>query len=163
MIALRVIFLVIHIISAGLWISEEFASVIIARLMRSQRGKPSELAFGRVNLALNSTFGPIAGMGILITGLGLTAVDGYSILGIGGYTPTWLFVKQLVYIGLMVFVTVYLQPTGKRLKESFESATEGGIASDETRALAHRIWMLGRIHTLLVLVNIILAVWKPTI
>ncbi len=163
MVALRVVFLVVHIISAGLWISEEFASVIIARLMRSQRGKPSELAFARVNLALNSTFGPIAGMGILVTGLGLTAVDGYSILDIGGYTPTWLFVKQLVYIGLMILVTVYLQPTGKRLKRSFEALTEDGIATDEVRALGSRIWMLGRIHTLLVLVNIILAVWKPTV
>jgi hypothetical protein len=35
--------------------------------------------------------------------------------------------------------------------------------TDEARELVSRMWMLVTIHTLIVLVNVILAVWKPAI
>lgn len=161
--AVRNILLIIHIIAAGLWIAEEFINLVMRRLIATNRGKPAELTLANATLVLNGTFGPLASMGILITGIGMTLNNGWVLLGIGGFTPGWLVVKQVVYIVLIVFVMVALRPQSDKLAAAFKAATSDGSMSDEARGLVSRMWILGTIHTLIVLVNIILAVWKPAI
>lgn len=161
--AVRNILLIIHIISAGLWITEEFISFIMRRLIAANRDKPAELTLANATLVINGTFGPLASMGILLTGIGMTLNNGWVLLGIGGFTPGWLFVKQVIYIVLIVFVMVVLRPQSEKLAAAFKAATSDGSMIDEARELGSRMWTLGTIHSLIVLVNIILAVWKPAI
>ncbi len=95
--------------------------------------------------------------------IGMTLNNGWVLLGIGGFTPGWLFVKQVIYIVLTVFVMVALRPQSTKLAVAFQSAASDGSMTDEARELVSRMWMLVTIHTLIVLVNVILAVWKPAI
>lgn len=157
----RVILLIIHIISAGAWISEEVVGRIMKRLMDTQKGKPAELTLAKATLTLLSSIGPIASMGILITGIGMTLNNGWVLFGIGGFTPTWLFIKQIIYVALIVIVMGFVRPNAERLQKAFDVSTAGGVLTDEARGLLPQTWLLGDIHTLLVLINIILAVWKP--
>jgi hypothetical protein len=161
--AVRNIVLMIHIIAAGLWIAQEFINFVLRRLIATNRGKPAEVTLANAALVMNGTFGQTASLGILLTGIGMTLNNGWVLLGIGGFTPGWLFVKQVVYIVLTVFVMVTLRPESAKLAAAFKAATSDGSMTDEARGLVSRMWMLVTIHTLVVLVNIILAVWKPAI
>lgn len=58
---------------------------------------------------------------------------------------------------------VALRPQSTKLAVAFQAATSDGSMTDEARELVSRMWMLVTIHTLIVLVNVILAVWKPAI
>lgn len=159
----RNILLIIHIIAAGLWIAEEFISFIMRRLIAANEGKPAELTLVNATMVLNGTFGPLASLGILLTGIGMTLNNGWVLLGIGGFTPGWLFVKQVIYIALIVFVMVVLRPQSDKLAVAFKAATSDSSMTAEARRLGSRMWTLGTIHTLIVLVNIVLAVWKPAV
>jgi hypothetical protein len=160
---LRVILLVIHIIAAGGWISAAAAEFIFGRLIKANEGKPSEVTLMRATVQYLGTVGSIAGPVVLLTGLGLTWVYRWSLLGIGGFTPTWLIIKQVIYIGLLFIVFVWIQPTSKRLAQAFTAAdNDAPTATSEMRSLFERIMRMSNLHNLLVLTNIILAVWKPT-
>jgi hypothetical protein len=162
--SLRIILLVIHIIAAGLWISGAAAEFFLGRMIKANRGKPTELTLMSATVQYLGVAGSLAGITVLLTGLGLTWVDGLGILGIGGsVTPTWLFIKQVIYIILLVIVFAGLQPVAVRLSKQFAQAASGSqTVTPETYAIYDRFRMIATLHNLLVLVNIILAVWKPT-
>jgi hypothetical protein len=160
--AVRIVLLIIHISAAGMWISEEVIGLILKRLINKNKGQAAELTLASAALTIFKSFGPLASMGILITGIGMTLTNGWVLLGIGGFTPPWLLIKQIVYIGLFVMVMVWIQPHAQRLEKAFGEATAAGSMTEEARALVSRLWTLVSIHSLLVLVNIILAVWKPS-
>lgn len=160
---IRVGLLIIHIIAAGLWLSEEAIGIIFKRLIKANQGKPAELTLAQTAMTLFGTFGPLASMGILLTGIGMTLHSGWALLGIGAFTPGWLVLKQIIYLGLIAYVMLVLLPRSNRIAALFEASTASGILSDEGREHLHRFWMIGMVHTLIVLVNVFLAVWKPTI
>lgn len=159
----RVGLLIIHIIAAALWLSEEAIGIIFKRLIQANQGKPAELTLPQAALTLSGTFGPLASMGILLTGIGMTLHSGWALLGIGAFTPGWLVLKQIIYLGLTAYVMVVLLPQSKRIEKLFGDSTASGILSDDGREHLHQFWMIGRVHTLIVLVNVLLAVWKPGI
>src|SRR5215510_1392606 len=98
MITLRTIFLFLHICSVSMWVAEAAVSLILGRFIRAYEGQPVEATLTLAMGLLQRGLGTIAGMGILLTGLGLIWQDHYGLLGIGGgITPTWLFIKQVVY------------------------------------------------------------------
>src|SRR5690349_9192033 len=163
MITLRHIFLVIHIISAGIWITQFVIEMAFVPILRAQRGKPLELALTLTQWRVLSLMGQVGGMGILLTGLALIAVDGFGLLGIGGsFTPTWLLIKQLVYIVAMILVGALIVPYNARIeKQLAEAAESASVVTPEVRRLSERVRNASFMVNLLVLVNIILAVWKP--
>jgi len=163
MITLRHIFLVIHIIAAGIWIAQFVVQLAFASILRMQRGRPLELTLTLTQWQVLSIMGQVGGIGILLTGLGLTAVDGYGLLNIGGnFTPTWLISKQLVYIVAMILVATLVVPYTARIEaELAEMAAGASTVTPEIRALSERVRNASLLVNLLVLVNIILAVWKP--
>ena len=158
----RTVLLVIHIICAGLWIAQFFTTFIFERLIRANEGKPAELTLILAQIKVSSIAGMIAGNGILLSGLGLTAVSSYGLLGIGGtVTPLWLFVKQIVLIILMVIVFVGINPIATRVQSQITAAANGAaLATPEIRADLSRIRMIVYVHDAFVLLNIILAVAK---
>ncbi|MCC7448518.1 MAG: DUF2269 family protein [Anaerolineae bacterium] len=163
MITLRHILLVIHIISAGIWITQFVIEMAFVPILRAQRGKPLELTLTLAQWHVLSVMGRVGGMGVLLTGLGLIAVDGFGLLGIGtGFTPTWLLIKQLVYIVAMILVGTLVVPYTARVEHELAEAAEGtSIVTPEVRQLSERIRNASLAVNLLVLINIILAVWKP--
>jgi hypothetical protein len=162
MLNVRTILLIIHIICAGLWIAQFVTTLVFERLIHSNQGKPAELTLMMAQIRVSSTAGMIAGNGILLTGLGLLAADHLGFLGIGGsITPLWLFIKQIVYIILLVIVFVGINPVAARLQKQITVATDGNtLATSDMRAALNRLRMIIYAHDAFVLLNIILAVAK---
>jgi hypothetical protein len=149
----KVILLTLHIISAGAWISQFFVEVAIGRLARKVKGQPGAHLLAIAEGRAASMLGQIGGIGILITGFGLLGVDSYSFLGLTGYTPLWLMIKQVIYIIAMVIVFGVIIRGTRR----FSAA----VAAGEQPEIPVNVVMASRLVNVLVLVNIVLAVWKP--
>ncbi|MCA9904890.1 MAG: hypothetical protein KC547_13630 [Anaerolineae bacterium] len=160
---LRFILLIIHIVAVGLWIGQEGVTFALGRLIKGAAGKPQELTLMNAHLAAVGFMGGLAGPVVLLTGLGLIWVDGYGLLGIGGgLTPTWLMVKQIVYIILLILVFGLITPRVKQYQQAAAAAAaSGGAVTPEVRSLWNQARTIALIHSALVLLNIILAVWKP--
>lgn len=159
---LRTILLVLHIISAGVWIAQAVADLAFVRVMRSSEGKPVELPLLMAQTRVLTVMGQFGGIGILLTGFGLLWVDGFSFLGVGGFTPNWLLVKQIVYLVAMGLAFVVLIPAQNRLRPQFVVAAKGTPkVTPEIRQLSQRMMLTSRLINVLVLVNILLGVWKP--
>ncbi|MEP7292810.1 MAG: hypothetical protein ABI835_13590 [Chloroflexota bacterium] len=149
----KAILLALHIISAGAWISQFIAEFAMERFARKMSGKPGAQLLGMAEGQVASLLGQIGGIGILLTGLGLIGVDGYALFGIGGYTPTWLIIKQVVYVVAMAIVGgVVIRGT---------RGLEAAAAAGQPVEIPSRVIMASRLVNVLVLVNIFLAVWKP--
>jgi len=162
MLNVRTVLLVIHIICAGLWIAQFVTTLVFERLIHTNEGKPAELTLMNAQIRVSSTAGMIAGNGILLTGLALIATEHLGFLGIGGsVTPLWLFIKQIVYIILLVIVFVGINPLAARLQKQIAVASDGNIlATAEMRAQLNRLRIIVYAHDAFVLLNIILAVAK---
>ncbi|MBI1279590.1 MAG: hypothetical protein GC179_15795 [Anaerolineaceae bacterium] len=162
MLNIRTILLVIHIICAGLWIAQFVTTIVFERLIHANSGKPAELTLMLAQIRVSSTAGMIAGNGILLTGLALIATEHLGFLGIGGsVTPLWLFVKQIVYIILLIIVFVGINPTASRLQKEISAAADGGtLATAEMRLQLNRLRMIIYAHDAFVLLNIVMAVAK---
>ena len=159
---LRTILLVLHIISAGFWISQFPVELIFRRLQKRAEGTPAELTLMTTSMQLLGGLGQYGGMGILITGLGLVILEGLGFLGIGGATPTWLVIKQVIYLILLAMVFTLIRQGSERIGAALEQAkTAGGVVTPEIREQSARFGRIALAHNLLVLANIILAVWRP--
>lgn len=160
---IRYILLALHIISAGIWIAQLAAEVGFIAVMRGSQGKPIELPLLMAQGRVLSFMGQVGGIGILLTGFGLLWTNGLSFLGIGGFTPTWLLIKQIVYLVAMLIVFLALVPQQRKLIPKIIEAARGTPkVTPEIRQMNTRLTWISRFINLLVLVNIFLAVWKPS-
>ncbi|MFN8530426.1 MAG: hypothetical protein U0670_17630 [Anaerolineae bacterium] len=159
-IALRDIFLILHILSVVMWLGGFVASFALRGLLRSSSELQQQITLKLALLRIGGIGGAIGGMGILITGFGLIGVDRFGFLGLMGTTPTWLFIKQIVYIIAFVLAMALINPQSRKVGAALAAAVRSGDLS-EVRALEPRLTMLTMISNLLVVINIILAVWKP--
>lgn len=158
---LRNVLLVIHIIAAGFWIAQLPVEMYFRRQQREAKGTADELQSLLTQINVQGVLGQFGGMGILLSGLGLIAVEGLGFLGIGAPTPTWLVIKQVIYIILLVTVFALIRPQSERILAALRQAAQGsdGVTA-EISDLAARFGMISTLHSVLVLVNIVLAVWK---
>lgn len=157
--ALRVILVVLHIVSAFAWLGGLLYTMFVGRLLRSSSDKAQILALRLAQDRIYSMGGAMGGNGVLLTGLALLAVDGYGLFGLfGGYTPTWLFIKQVVMVIALVLVFAVIRPAGAKYSTALAAAARDGDIT-QVQALAPRLEQLANISHALVIVNIILAVW----
>jgi hypothetical protein len=161
MLVARNILLVLHIISAGIWIAQFPVEIFFRRMRKQAEGTPRELTILTTMLQLMGGMGQIGGMGVLITGLGLIGVSGLGFLGLGAPTPTWLFIKQVIYLILLAMVFTLIRSASEKMGVALEKAqTSNGVVTPEIRSLTDRVSQIALAHNALVLVNIVLAVWK---
>jgi hypothetical protein len=157
------IFLAIHIISAGIWIAQGAVELLFIPVLRRAKGKPSELSILGAQMQVVGAMGRIGGLGILITGFALLGMDRFGILGITSYTPTWLIIKQIVYIVAMGVVGALITPAARKIEAKFMEAMQGASSvTPEIEQMSKQLISYSRIINLLVLINIFLAVWKPS-
>jgi hypothetical protein len=162
MMSIRDILLALHIISAGVWIAQLAAEFAFRSVMRGSQGKPIELPLLMARVRVVNFMGQAGGIGILLTGFALLWTDNLSFLGIGGFTPTWLLIKQIVYLVAMLIAFLFIVPTQRKLVPQFIEAARGTpTVTPEIRRLSEQMTNASRLINLLVLVNIVLAVWKP--
>ena len=158
---ISLLFLAIHIIAAGFWISQFVAVMALERFAATVKGKPAEVAVKMAEGNIESMLGTFGGMGILISGLVLTFQFHYGILGIGGvYTPMWLVIKQVIFIIAMGIVGALVTRPASPIMEALGKALAAGqpVPSD-TAAAFSRVQLMSRIVNVLVLVNILIGVF----
>jgi hypothetical protein len=158
----RVVLLALHIISAGLWIAQFPAELGFNLARRTAQGTPGELPMLIAEMRVLGFLGQIGGPGILLTGLGLIGVERLGFINIGGITPNWLLVKQIIYLVALLIFIVGVVPATRRLRPLLMAAAQNASGiTPEIRQLSERMLLISRFTNLLVLVNIVLAVWKP--
>src|SRR5687768_17092052 len=108
--ALRVIFLVPHIIFAGMATTQVPVTLVLRRMIRDAEGKPNEITLMGTFGQVVGFLGQVGGIGLLLTGLALLGVDRLGLLGLFGPTPTWLFAKQVIFIIIIVLIVTVLVP-----------------------------------------------------
>lgn len=164
MLAARNIALIIHIMGVAMVFAQLPIELYMRRLLKTQRGTPAELSTMLLQGRLMAFLGSVGGIIILLTGLVLVAVSPFrGVLGIGGPTPMWLVIKQIIYIIIIILIQVQVQPTAKRVYPQLAAALQGaGSVTEEARGLLSRMETTSLITSALVVVNIILAVWKPS-
>lgn len=157
---LILIFLVIHIISAGIWLSQFIAEVAIERFIRGRAEQSGAASLHLAEGEIASLLGSIGGMGILISGLLLTLSFHYGILGIGGvYTPTWLVLMQLSYIVAMALVGAVVTRGSDRVTPQIEQAAANGEpVPAEAQTTLSRMNVVSRLVNVLVLITIFVGV-----
>jgi hypothetical protein len=158
----RVVLLVLHIISAGVWIAQFPAELGFNIARRSVKGTPAELPVLIAEMRVLGLLGQIGGLGILITGFGLIGIQQLGFLNIGGVTPNWLLVKQIIYLATLLIFIIGIMPATRKLRPMLVAAAQNATGiTPEITELSNRLLLLSRITNLLVLINIVLAVWKP--
>lgn len=156
---LRALFLIIHVISAGLAISQIPVGMYFKRAIARANGTPGELPLMATMGQIMGALGAISGAGLLISGLGLIAVRQFGLLGLFGPMPTSLWIKQIVFIIVILLVIFVLTPASKQAETSLRAAAQSGSpVTAEAREAFGRIGQTSMIINGLVLLNIILGV-----
>lgn len=159
----RTIFLIIHVISAGAWLSQFFVGVALDRMAARAKGTAGESWIRLAQGNASSLMGQIGGIGILISGLALVGISGYGILGLFGYTPAWLAIKQTIYlIAMAITGALIIRRTPIIIPPILQAASKGEAPPAEVGAQLGRVLTVSHIVNGLVLINIILGFWRPT-
>jgi hypothetical protein len=159
---LRTLFLIIHVMAAGMVFAQIPIEIILRRIRARQAGTPAELGTLLLQGQLNASLGAIGGMGLLISGLALSFISPLGVLGIGGSTPAWLVIKQINYLIILVVLMALLQPLAKRIMPAFaQAAQSASTVTDDVRAQYSRLQLYSLIINALVVVNIVLGLWQP--
>jgi hypothetical protein len=163
--AVRTIFLIIHIVCAGIWLSELVASFVLRRLAKRLEGTPAEawvhIGAGRTAALM----GNIGGIGILISGFALIGVYRWGFLGLwaADITPAWVILKQALFVVALALTFAVIVPSQRRVRKPLMAAAENaGTITDAERAVLSRTRLVSTIIGVAVLLNIIIGVWRPT-
>jgi hypothetical protein len=159
----RTIFLIIHVVCAGIWLSQFVVGVALERMANRAKGTAGESWTRLAQGNASSLMGQIGGIGILISGLALAGISQYGILGLFGNTPTWLFIKQVVYIVAMAITgALIIRRTPLIIPPILQAAAKGEAPSAASNAELQRVFTVSHVVNLLVLINIVLGFWRPT-
>jgi len=156
-------FLILHVISAGVWIALLPLQWVINKLTKRAAGNLGELYLMRASIGSGRLLGNLGGIGILITGGGLVGIGRYGWFPFD--THAWLAYKQIIYIVILAILFALFIPAVKKaarlVGEEMGGPTANMGASTELRNAMARMNMIGMIMNLFVLINIILGEWKP--
>jgi hypothetical protein len=158
-----VIFVVLHILSAGIWIGLGVVTVLVNNFRKRAAGTLGELYLMRSTLIYGSVMGNIGGIGILITGPAIAGI--HHLPWFAFNTVPWLAIKQVIFIVVLAITFAIYVPLskkiGRKLGEEMGGANPAGGASMDLRTMFDRIVTIGMVVQILVLTNIILGEWQP--
>lgn len=161
---LRTVFIIVHVVSAGIWVSQFAAKAGIGRLAASIKAPAAGPWLRMAQGGASSFMGQIGGVGVLVSGLVLVGLNSkiFGILGIGP-TPLWLFLMELIFLVAMGVVGVGITRPQRTIMPAIQQAmARNEPPPPEALAGLARIEMMSQIVNLLVLINIILGIWRPT-
>lgn len=149
--------LTIHLICVAMWLGGAiYERVFLVGNIRRQRGTGMELGLIRMMLSTELYFMVIT-ICLLATGITMSILS-----GAGFFHMSWLGFKQMVMVvGLLGFLT-YVAPRMRAVKKEVEQSIELGTERRElVRAKVGEMTRGFDIIHLGVVLNLILAVWKP--
>lgn len=152
------VLLVIHILSAVIWLSFLPADMVLRNSIRQSRGKDGEKKLVSLYLKLNNITGSIGMTGILITGVILTSIlPYYSFFDFS--RNHWLATKQVIMVILIILASAVLIPKAKKIRQDLNQDLDTNFPLTEEAVI--KIKKLETIITgmnVLVLINFLLAI-----
>ncbi|GEM_PF-1715984 len=155
--ALRGIFVALHILFVVFWLMGFAASFVFRKLLTSDSSQQQAMALRMAQFRINNFGGAVGGPGVLVTGLILLGLVQWGFLGFGP-TPLWLFIKQLGYVISLVLFMGIINPNAKKIRTAMDSAADSGNIA-ELQSLMPRMMQVGTVINIIIIVNVFLAAW----
>jgi uncharacterized membrane protein len=151
------ILLTVHLFAVAFWIGGAiYERIFLAGNIIRNRGTGQEISLLRIMLSTEFIFLG-ATLLVLLTGIGMSIVS-----GAGFFHLSWLGLKQAIMIMIIIGFMYFIGPRMKKLKDLVKKADMvNGIISDEDYKRLHQMLTGFDVVHAAVLVNFILAIWKP--
>ncbi|MBO9610257.1 MAG: DUF2269 family protein [Paenibacillaceae bacterium] len=149
--------LFIHLASVAIWLGGAvYERFVLVRKIKKAVGTQLELELTEMFFSSARLFLP-AVLLLLLSGIAMTIQAGYSFFG-----GDWLGIKQSVMAVIILLFNLYIGPRNKKLAALVEQdRSNGGTLSDSARQAFNRAYIGFDIIHAGVILNMILAVWKP--
>ena len=143
------IIVALHILIAGIWLSNVLLNMAVKLTGKGDNTNRSVLVL--FYLKYSNIIGMIGAVGILVTGIYMTAVNpAFSFFQFSA--NHWLVSKQIVMIVILALVFALLIPNAKAIRKQLQS--EKGSIDDKSLSKLNKIsWTIN----ILVIVNILFA------
>ncbi len=107
---------IIHVVSAGLWLSLLIYGFILRGRMAQAKGTPEEKGLILTWISSMNVLGIVGSMGVLLTGLYLTVAMDYGFFKFASGANHWLYTKQFVMVIILILIGAVMIPTAKKIK-----------------------------------------------
>lgn len=158
------VLLVIHILSAVLWMGALPADLLLRKAISTNKGKDSEKAIISVWLKLLNISGMIGLIGILITGIVLSIVLGLGFFQFASGGNHWLYTKQFLMIFIIIITGAFIIPTAKKIRIAVQNDL---AAAQPLRIEAYsnirKLSTLANVLNALIFLNFLLAITRQFI
>lgn len=154
------ILLVLHILSAIIWLSFLPADVLLRQFIANSKGKPEQKKFISFYLKQGNLTGAIGMTGVLITGILLVLHLPYY--GFFDFSANhWLLTKQFIMVILIFVTAVMLIPKAKALRANLISKLDSNEAlEEEFFQNLSKLYSIITLSNILVLINLLLALTR---
>ncbi len=152
------ILLVIHILSAVIWISFLPADVLLRQFIANSKGKPEQKKFISFYLKQGNLTGAIGMTGVLVTGILL--VLNLPFYGFFDFSANhWLATKQIIMVILVFLTALLIVPKAKALRTKLISELDSNENLDDNffKNLSG-LYSVITLSNVLVLINLLLAI-----
>lgn len=142
---------IVHIISAGLWLSLLVYGIVSRGRIAAAKGTASEKSLILNWISSLNLIGIIGSLGVLLTGLYLTIVMDYGFFKFASGGNHWLYTKQFIMVIILILVGAVMIPTAKKIK----SELVPGLKSDQP--LTEEAYkLLGKLKTVDLSINVLI-------
>lgn len=150
--------LTFHIIFAGGWLINLFSDLFLKDFINKNKGKQGEKKLISLYLSLTNLLGIIGSTGILLTGIIMVIINpAYGFFQMSA--NHWLTVKQILMVGLLLIIFIFIIPNAKRLRVSIGQDLENESSiSEEGYNNLKKIYKLNTIINLMVIINFLFAI-----
>ncbi|MBI2417626.1 MAG: hypothetical protein HYV28_06925 [Ignavibacteriales bacterium] len=151
-------FLVLHIVSAVVWLGMIPAEFILSKYILNSEGKNSNRELTAVWLKLLNLSGMLGLTGILISGIGMVYL--HPVFGFFRFSADhWLVSKQIITLALIVLTGVYFIPLGKKTRLALGAdLTNNTPLANEVFATIKKLSGLAKIMAGLLIINFIFGI-----
>ncbi len=151
------VLLVLHIISAVIWLSMIPADQVLRRYITSV--SPNRTALS-IWLKILNVSGIIGMTGLLVTGILLVVILPYYGFFVFANNH-WLATKQVIMVALLLITGMYLIPLGKKVRVAIGSDLENNTPlAEEAVKTVKKLANLATLTGVLVTINFLLAITR---
>lgn len=149
---------ILHVVSAGLWLSLLIYGLIIRSRIKGKENTPAGKELIMTYVSVLNPLGIIGSMGILITGIILSIQSGMGFFQFASGGNHWLYTKQFLMVIILILVGAVMIPAAKKLKsEILPSLTDSAPLTEGAKAAFKKLVKVDLSINILIILNILLA------
>ncbi len=149
---------IIHVVSAGLWLSLLIYGFILRGRMAQSKGTSEEKGLILTWISSMNILGIVGSMGVLLTGLYLTIAMDYGFFKFASGGNHWLYTKQFVMVIILILIGAVMIPTAKKIKGLLlPDLKSDRPLGEDAYALLGKLKRVDLSMSVLVILNILMA------